>query len=85
MWYNIRYLFKYRYKYLDLYLFMYEYKYLYMVSICKCIKIFTGVTIIFPITSCIVRFIKCEDNTNNFAVYLQGLKICTMYSHYRML
>lgn len=59
--------------------------YLDMVSICKCIKIFTGVTIIFSITSWIVRFIKCEDNTNNFTVYLQGLKICTVYSHCRML
>lgn len=49
-----------------------------MASICKCFKVFIEVTIIFPITSWIERFIKCEDNTNNFTIYLQGLKICTV-------
>jgi len=50
-----------------------------MASICKCFKVFIEVTIIFPITSWIERFIKCEDNkNNNFTVYLQGHKICTV-------
>lgn len=39
-----------------------------MPSISKYVKIFT-----FPITSWIVRFIKYEDITNDFTMYLQSI------------